>query len=357
MGGVQKTNIQIINQIDKNIFKVHVSYFEKGFLFEDLDMHEIEVFKLGKKIDVKSMKNLNYIIKLCKYIKKNNIKIIHSIDMGNYLIGSIASKITGTINVRTQPNLIKTVEKTNSKFFSITPFSKWTHQYFTLNNQAKNDLISLGVPAEKVNVIYGYASPKKFLSKKIEKDIRKEFSLSSNTKIILAMHRLVEGKGLEKFIETIPIILNKQPEVKFFIVGDGPLKAKLEKRVNELKINDCVIFTGYRKDDISIAKQITFAIYPEGKSAAMATVLRVGKVLISNVDGVMGEYITHEKNGYLVKDYPSEYAKWAVKLLNSPEDLVKLEKEQYKFASTYFNGEKNIKKFECILIKLTGESI
>ena len=63
-------------------------------------------------------------------------------------------------------------------------------------------------------------------------------------KVILYVGRLIDWKGVDFLIKSIPKILGRFPESKLFIVGDGPERQRLNKISEDLGINDNVVFTG-----------------------------------------------------------------------------------------------------------------
>ncbi|MEM0333734.1 MAG: glycosyltransferase [Candidatus Aenigmatarchaeota archaeon] len=66
-------------------------------------------------------------------------------------------------------------------------------------------------------------------------------SLAKNRKIVLYVGRLVYYKGIEVLISAVPFL----PEnIIIFIVGDGPLKNPLKKKIKKLKLKDRVFLLG-----------------------------------------------------------------------------------------------------------------
>lgn len=356
MGGVQKVNITMLNNIDKKKFNVHVLYIESGILKEELTENLI-ISKLGSVLNYKSPSNIKYIFRIVKYIKKNNIKIIHTIDPVLYFIGSIAARISKINHVRTQPNFIRRHEKLNTKTLKITPFEKWTDRYITYNYASAKDLELAGVKKEKIETIYGFNSHDEYLNYEPISNIKEEFKIPINNKIILAMHRMVPNKGYETFIDMIPYIIREYNEVTFLIVGDGPCREEYEQRVIKLGISNFVRFVGFQKNIANIIKQIDFGVYPLADTAGMGAVIRSGKVLISKKDSSMDEYILNGETGILVsEENPREYSKYVLKLLKNSNELLKMESKQIKFVQEKFDGEKNIKKLEELFYSLCYSS-
>ena len=63
---------------------------------------------------------------------------------------------------------------------------------------------------------------------------------------ILHVGRLVEKKGAEYLIRALPAILMARPNATIMVVGDGPLRAKLERIAVDLNVASKVQFLGQR---------------------------------------------------------------------------------------------------------------
>lgn len=73
---------------------------------------------------------------------------------------------------------------------------------------------------------------------------KSNLGIDENKKIILTLGRIAEEKNIDELVLNIRSMLRRRDDFVFLIVGDGPYKAKLEKRVNSYKMGNSVIFTG-----------------------------------------------------------------------------------------------------------------
>jgi glycosyltransferase involved in cell wall biosynthesis len=226
-----------------------------------------------------------------------------------------------------------------------------------LNHASGKDLELAGVAPAKIYVTYGYSSLEEYSDFNAYTDIREEFNIPYDNKIILAMHRMVAKKGYETFIDMIPYITKDYDKVTFLLVGDGPLRSEFEKRVNDLNVQEYVRFVGFRTDIINIFKQIDFGVYPLADTAAMGGVIRAGKILITKKDSSMDEHIIDGLTGYLVPNDTAEaYASYALKLLKDDKLLKRMESEQLRFIQDRFDGKKNIRKLEELFVHLYNQN-
>lgn len=104
-------------------------------------------------------------------------------------------------------------------------------------NNMKSRLLDLGCSEEKIIIQH--------IGVDLEKLKYKKRIVNEGEKIkILFCGRLVEKKGLEYALVALGKIVDKYKNVQLRIIGDGPLKKKMETLSNNLKLRDYVIFLG-----------------------------------------------------------------------------------------------------------------
>ena len=126
-------------------------------------------------------------------------------------------------------------------------------------------------------------------------------------------------KQPDQFVAIVDSIRLVIPDVRAVIVGDGPLKADLQKHAEELGANRNIEFLGKRKDVelfLSRSKIFVLTSKSEGLSNAMAEAMVAGVVpVVANV-GELGDLVIDGVNGYLVEpNNIEEYARRIVSLL------------------------------------------
>lgn len=97
-----------------------------------------------------------------------------------------------------------------------------------------------GVGTRKIEVVYNSAGSRKGNPEAV----RKKFRLVGNP-VVLFLGRLSGQKGPEYFIHSAKLVLEKIPDARFLVVGDGNLKGSLEKFSHHLGLDGKVIFTGF----------------------------------------------------------------------------------------------------------------
>jgi glycosyltransferase involved in cell wall biosynthesis len=72
--------------------------------------------------------------------------------------------------------------------------------------------------------------------------------------LVTFVGRLIDFKDPVGFVQAIPHVLERHPEARFLIVGDGPLYDRLQGLITEMGINKSVLLTGHRNDVGSFLK-------------------------------------------------------------------------------------------------------
>jgi phosphatidylinositol alpha-1,6-mannosyltransferase len=62
--------------------------------------------------------------------------------------------------------------------------------------------------------------------------------------VVVCVSRLVERKGQDMLIRSLPAVRNRVPDAALLIVGDGPQRGALERLTDELGLREAVVFTG-----------------------------------------------------------------------------------------------------------------
>lgn len=133
------------------------------------------------------------------------------------------------------------------------------------------------------------------------KEVR-TFSEMKREKVILNTGRLVIEKGQKYLLEALAKI--EDTEWKLVILGDGPLRKKLEEQTNLLGLEDRVLMPGTVNDvDKWLAKASIFAFpsISEGFPNALAEAMSAGLPCVSfDCDAGPRDFIRDAGNGYLV---------------------------------------------------------
>ncbi len=219
----------------------------------------------------------------------------------------------------------------------------------------KQRLLENGAPADKVRVHYSTIDCSKFA-----------FSIHrfpEDGKIKIAtVARLVEKKGIEDALYAISQVIKKYPNLEYTIIGEGPLKEKLESLTKKLGLTNYVTFAGWqqplavaqylRNSHMFILPCVTAKSFdqdaiPNVLKEAMATGLPVVSTCMSGIS----EGVIDGVNGFLVKEHDiKSLADKILELIAHPELWEPFGKNGRMLVEEKFEKQKKSKELEEFLI-------
>ena len=104
-------------------------------------------------------------------------------------------------------------------------------------------LVAIGIEEEKTVLVHPGVDVEQFKPKKPSEKIAERTGYGKK-RIMLSVARLVDRKGLDYAIRAFVDVRKDIKDLRYFIVGDGPEKNKLEKLAEELGVKEDVVFAG-----------------------------------------------------------------------------------------------------------------
>lgn len=150
---------------------------------------------------------------------------------------------------------------------------------------------------------------------------------------ILTVARLVEIKGVEHVIRAMAQVLDrvKDREVRYDIVGEGPLRQRLESLIDELRLRDVVTLHGAAPIEAVQAFMAAAHVFvhasvttaegdEEGQGVVLVEAQASGLPVVATQHGPFPEVIAPDVSGFLVPERdPDALADRIVTLIQRPE--------------------------------------
>ena len=121
--------------------------------------------------------------------------------------------------------------------------------------------------------------------------------------VIGVVGRLSPEKGHRYLIAGMTDILAHVPQARLWIVGDGPLRSKLEAQVRRLNLDERVTFLGYQRDVFAHLARIDILVVPSLSEAfSLVTVegMAMARPVVGTRVGGIPEIILDGETGLLV---------------------------------------------------------
>ncbi|RJO60145.1 glycosyltransferase family 1 protein [candidate division WS5 bacterium] len=367
-GGGERAFAQLINGLDKGKYKVYVACLPRSSgLTPELFVEEIQGAAQIVPFDLRDQFNLWNIFRLIRIVKEKKIDFMHSQGARADFFVRIAA---GLVKM---PVVISTIA-TPVEEYNVNPVKKavyvvldrfgerFVDKFIVVAEHLMRKLTQIHkIPPHKVAKIYNGVDIEKYnYDPQIAVSVRKEMDIGPQVLLVGAVGRLTWEKGLPYFIEAAKKITDSgwqiTDKVKYLIVGEGELEGNLRLKVKSLRLEEKVIFTGFRKDVREILGAIDILVVPslrEGFPMITLEAMAMAKPIIAtNIDGIT-EQITDGINGILTppKD-SSAIAQAIIRLINDRESGRKLGLAARKRVEQEFSVEKMVAETEKVYLSL-----
>jgi L-malate glycosyltransferase len=203
--------------------------------------------------------------------------------------------------------------------------SRWKYRqvdcFICASDAVRRMLVADGVPAARAVTVHegidlGHvdAAP--------PVDLHSELWLPHNSPIVGNVAALVPHKGQRHLIEAAAIVIQKVPDARFVIAGEGELRPALERQIKEHHLEKHVFLAGFRPDVLSVHKAFDIFVMSsvtEGLGTSLLDAMACGKPIVATTAGGMPEVVADGRTGLLVppRDHTT-MAEALIKLLTDP---------------------------------------
>ena len=328
---------------------------------------EREVKELGIKfypVNMSRRLSLKPIRQIKEIIRNNKIDLVHSQGARADFFARVAGRLAGvphiicTIQMPVEGFDVGLLQKKIYRFMDYLT-ERYVERFIVVSDSLRQILMEKrGIPAYRVVRIYNGIELGQYHPDAQYGNLKKEWGIPQDVPLIGAIGRMVWQKGFNYFIKAVPDIVRVVPEARFLLVGDGSLKDKLRMKSEELRVQDKVVFTGFRRDIKRLLSAIDILVIPsllEGFPMITLEAMAMAKPIVAtNIDGIK-EQITNEQNGILIT--PKDHAALAIAIIGlfrNKERAQKLGLSARKKVEQEFSVEKMVAETEKVYLSIMG---
>ena len=326
MHGVKRLFAWMIPRFDPTRFEVSLVSLRKRDLSEEtLDALGIDITYLHKsKFDPATLPAL------LKIIDAKKIDVLHLHGYGATTFGRMAAAMRGIpailhehANLTDTPWFQKIADRMLERYTDIAIAVSQSTADFVVKARL--------VQPEKVKVVYLGAPHEEFSRPRSSGEIsamRRELGIEADDFAIGTVTRLHESKGNSYLVDAARLVLDKQPNAKFFLVGEGPLREPLEAQARRLGLGDRFVFVGFARDVAGVLSAFDLSVFPslwEGTPLTAFEALASGKPIVAtDADGLL-DILTDGRDARIVPKRDARALSDAIlDLINDPNRRARL---------------------------------
>ncbi|MBN3038759.1 MAG: glycosyltransferase family 4 protein [Candidatus Omnitrophica bacterium] len=355
IGGSGANTLFTMDGLDKNRFEPILACGPQGGALLDeagkMNLRTEVIPHLANQINF--FKDILAFFELKRLIKRERFDIVHTHNSKAGILGRLAARCCRV------PIIIHTVHSCVFLYSNLSAFQRklfycvekfaapFADKYIAISRPLQDEFIKAHIaPAEKFVTIYSgidLAQFKKGLDVSAKK---RDFGIAQDEFVVGTVTRLAPGKGVEVFLRAAARAIADVPNVRFLIVGEGPLKDRLIQLAQELNISQKCIFTGLRQDverittifDVSV-----LASFYEGMGRVVLESQAEGKPVVASKVGGIPDIVNDGQTGILVSPGDDKaFAAAIIKLLKDATLRGQMARAAAEWVGYRFSREKMV---------------
>jgi glycosyltransferase involved in cell wall biosynthesis len=227
--------------------------------------------------------------------------------------------------------------------------SRWKYRqvdcFICASDAVRRMLVADGVPAARtVTVHEGIDLGRVDAAPPV--DLHAELWLPHGSPIVGNVAALVPHKGQRHLVEAAALVVQKVPDARFVIAGEGELRPALERQIKEHRLDKHVFLAGFRPDILSVHKGFDIFVMSsvtEGLGTSLLDAMACGRPIVATTAGGMPEVVSDGRTGLLVP--PRDHRALAdaiIRLLTDPAMRAEMAAAGLARVRTKFSAERMV---------------
>lgn len=286
-------------EISKNIYHL-ANLFDDNSLYAEFVINYVKT----RKIDILHIIHTDFVFPMLHRLKHEcpNVKVI--VTMFN---DRVPNYVTGVVDHQEYIDILTSDNQKTTKSF-------------------KDKLL----PSSNIKLIPNGINGDKEFSLELfnRRNERHELGIRKDDLSVFFVGRLSEEKNPDVFVRAAEIVLSKNDaaNVKFFVIGDGPMRNDIEKQIKKLSSKN-IVYLGYQAEVARYLSAADVFVLPssiEGFPLSILEAMAMKVVVIASRVGAIPDVIDHGQNGFIIE--PGSADEIADTVLDLNKDRRRVEK-------------------------------
>ena len=367
VGGAQENTIYTALLLDSSEYMVDVisgpQTGSEGSLIEEFEEQGGKLIIIPQLVrEISPLNDFLALWKLYRMMKRNRYDIVHTHSSKAGILGRFAAKMAGVpVIVHTihgwsfhdhMPKLLKMLfvelermtASLSDALIVVTKLdiSKGIHE--GIGKREQYHLIRSAIFLDKFDPS-GYDRRK----------IRAELGIPEDVLVVGNVGRFSPQKNPLTWVRVADAIVKIIPNIRFLLVGDGPLKKQVFQMIETLELKNKFIMTGIRRDVPRMLRVMDVFLLTslwEGLPRVIPQAMAMELPIVANVADGTQEVINHGETGFLCQpNRISELASYCVRLLENPQERIRMGEKGRQYVMNEFDLKKMIEEIEDLYNK------
>ena len=240
--------------------------------------------------------------KLSRLIKRLKPNVLHAHDPHGIAMAALALSLGGM-----SPDGPVLVASRRVDFhLQGNSFSRWKHRqvdcFVAASDAIRQMLLADGIaPSRVVTVHEGIDVDHVIAAPPV--NVRETFWLPHDAPLVGNVAALVPHKGQRYLIDAAHLVVQRIPDARFVILGEGELREHLEKQVRDHHLEKHVLLPGFRVDVLGCIKGFDLFVMSsvtEGLGTSLLDAMACSRPIVATSAGGIPELVEDDVNGLVV---------------------------------------------------------
>jgi glycosyltransferase involved in cell wall biosynthesis len=243
--------------------------------------------------------------RLARAIRRLQPDVIHAHDPHGLAMASVALSILSGMSGSTLPRLV--ASRRVDFHLKSNAFSRWKYRqvdrFIAASEAIRQMLIHDGVDQNRVVTVHEGIDVD-HIDAVTPVDVHEALFLPHHAPLVGNVAALTAHKGQRHLIDAAHLVVQRVPDARFVIFGEGELRETLEHHVHELHLEKHVLLPGFRTDIIGCIKGLDLFVMSsttEGLGTSLLDAMACRKAIVATRAGGIPEVVEDEVNGLLVE--------------------------------------------------------
>jgi glycosyltransferase involved in cell wall biosynthesis len=304
--GAEKQMVLLAEGLPRDRFRVEVAALtRRGPLEADLRAAGVEVTTIAKRYKVDPLA----LARLVRLMKAKRFDVVQTWIFAANTYGRLAARAAGVPVVVTAEMAVD-LWKGKGQLAIDRRLAGWTDRVVGNSNAVVAFYRKAGIPEARLAMIpsgIGDEEPPAVDPKAVRADL----GWPEGAPLVLFAGRLAAQKGVDDLLAALDLVRHVRPDVRTLIVGDGPLRGRLEETAHAFNLDRQVRFLGHRDDVPRLMAAADLVVLPslyEGLPNVVLEAMRSRKPVVATAAPGTTEVVDDGRTGLLVPYDPERVA-------------------------------------------------
>lgn len=229
-------------------------------------------------------------------VRRQHIDLVHTHLFNATLLGSVVAALSGVpVAATIHGNTITAEEAAVARLTGAHLITVCTAAYMMG--------LSMGLSEDQISLIPNAVDSRRFSPERDGQAFRERIGVPEGAPLVGMVARLSREKGPDLFVQAASAVAGARPDVHLALVGDGPMRAELERQIEGLNLSGRFHLAGAAADTSEIYPAFDVVCLPSRMEGIPLTLIEAmasaRPVVATNVGGIP-ELVEMGETGWLV---------------------------------------------------------